>query len=277
MRHVVIGAATAIAVSSLALMPTAGPTSLVSFAGVAEAAGGGAQARAATAPVYRAPRTADGKPNLNGIWQVLSTANWDLLPHSAQDGVPAGQGVVEGDEIPYQPSALAKKKQNFEKRKTDDPLTKCFLPGVPRITYVPFPFQISQTPKYVAITYEFDHATRIIYTDGSPHPPPLDFWMGDSRGRWDGDTLVVDVTHFNDETWFDTAGNYHSDGLHVVERYTPISPDAINYEATIEDPKVFSRPWKITMPLYRRLEKGIQLLEYECVDFAYQRVLRAGK
>jgi hypothetical protein len=259
MKHVVIAAAAAIAVSSLALIPT------------------GAQAPAAPqASAYRAPRTPDGKPNLNGIWQVLSTANWDLLPHSAEEGIPAGQGVVEGDEIPYLPAAIAKKKENLAKRKTADPLSKCFLPGVPRITYLPFPFEIVQTPKYVGIVYEFDHAMRIIYTDGSPHPPPNDFWMGDSRGRWQGDTLVVDVTHFNDETWFDNAGTYHSDALHVVERYTPIGPDAINYEATIEDPKVFSRPWKINMPLYRRLEKGIQLLEYECVDFVYQK-LRTGK
>lgn len=272
MRNVVIAAATtAIVLSSLALIrATAGPTSLGSS--FVEAG----QAPAAAAPTYRAPRTADGKPNLNGIWQALGTANWDLQAHSAQDGIPAGQGVVEGDEIPYLPAALAKKKENLEKRKTADPLSKCFLPGVPRATYVPFPFQIVQTPKYVAITYEFDHAVRIIYVDGSPHPPPNDFWMGDSRGRWQGDTLVVDVTHFNDETWFDNAGNHHSDALHVVERYTPISADAINYEATIEDPNVFSRPWKISMPLYRRLEKGIQLLDYECVDFAYQR-LRAGK
>jgi hypothetical protein len=225
-----------------------------------------AQAPAAAASGYRGARTPDGKPNLNGIWQTFSTAHWNLEAHTAEDGIPAGQSVVEGNDIPYQPAALAQRRANFEKRTTTDPLTKCHLPGVPRITYIPFPFQIAQTPKYIAMTYEFDHTTRIIYTDGSPHPPPLDFWMGDSRVRWQGDTLVVDVTHFNDETWFDMAGNYHRDALHVVERYTPISPDAINYEATIEDAKVFTRLWKISMPLYRRLEKGVQLLEYECVD-----------
>ena len=278
MKHVVIVAAAAIAVSSLALLATsAGPARpLGSYVGVAEAFGGAQTPATPPAPAYRAPRTSDGKPNLNGIWQVLSTANWDLLSHSAEDGIPAGQGVVEGDAIPYLPAALATKKENLAKRKTADPAAKCFLPGVPRATYMPFPFAIVQTPKYVAITYEFDHAVRIIYTDGSPHPPPLDLWMGESRGRRQGDTLVVDVTHLNDETWLDNAGNYHSDALHVVERYTPIGPDAINYEATIEDPKVFARPWKITMPLYRRLEKGVQLLEYECADFVYQRVL-AGK
>jgi hypothetical protein len=268
--------AAAIALSSLALVTAAGPTSILTLVGTAEIAGGGAQAPAAPAPAYRGPRTPDGKPNFNGIWQVLSTANWDLLPHSALDGVPAGQGVVEGDEIPYQPSALAKKKDNFAKRKTEDPMAKCFLPGVPRVMYVPFPFQIAQTPKYVAMTYEFDHATRIIYTDGSPHPPPLDLWMGDSRGRWEGDMLVVDVTQLNDLTWLDMAGNFHSDALHVTERYTPVDADHIRYEATLEDPKVFTRPWKLNLLLYRRLEQSLQILDYVCVDFI-QRKYAAGK
>jgi hypothetical protein len=252
------------------LIATAAMAALLSLSLIPSAA----QPRAA--PAYTGPRTADGKPNLNGIWQVLGTAHWDLEPHSAQEGVPAGQGVVEGGEIPYQPWAAAKKKENYENRMTLDPLHKCFLPGVPRITYVPFPFQIAQTPKHVVITYEYAHAVRIIYTDGSPHPGPLDFWMGDSRGRWEGDTLVVDVTHFNDRTWFDMAGNFHSDTLHVVERYTPISPDHITYEVTIEDPKVFTRPWKMGMSLYRRVEKDLQLLDYDCVDFFWQKFL-SGK
>ena len=140
--------------------------------------------------------------------------------------MPAGQGVVEGNEIPYQPWALAKKQENFENRATADPETKCYLPGVPRITYMPYPFQIFQTPDYIAILYEYVHAARHIYMDGSPHPEgPIDWWMGDSRGRWEGDTLVVDVVHFNDQTWFDRAGNFHSEALHVVERYTPTGPD----------------------------------------------------
>lgn len=260
MRTVVMAAAAAaIAVSSLAPTPI------------------GAQAPAATGSAYRGPRTPDGKPNLNGIWQVLSTANWNLQAHSAEDGVPAGQGVVEGNEIPYQPWALAQKQANFDKRMTADPLIKCLLPGVPRITYVPFPFQIVQTPRHVTMLYEFAHVTRIIYTDGSAHPAPVDFWMGDSRGRWEGDTLVVDVRYFNDETWFDNAGNFHSDALHVVERYTPTDLDHINYEATIEDPKVFTRPWKINLLLYRHLEKGFQLLDYECVDFVQQKLLTASE
>ena len=226
---------------------------------------------------YRAPRTADGKPDLNGIWQALNTANWDLQAHAARPGqvvalgaigaVPAGLGVVEGDEIPYLPAAAPKKKENFENRLTADPEIKCYLPGVPRATYMPYPFQIVQTPKYILMAYEYAGASRTIYMD-KPPASPFDTWMGHSVGRWDGDTLVVDVTSFNDQTWFDRAGNFHSDALHVVERYTPISPDALTYEVTIEDPKVFSRPWKMSMPLYRRLEKDAQLLEYTCVEFA---------
>jgi hypothetical protein len=213
-------------------------------------------------------RTSDGKPDLNGIWEVLNTASWDVQDHVAQLGVPGGQGVVEGDEIPYQPWALEKKRDNFDKRTTRDPETQCYLPGVPRATYMPFPFHIVQNPQSVTVAYEYAHAIRVIPTDGSQHPKDLpDSWMGDSRGRWEGDTLVVDVSTFNDETWFDRAGDFHSDALHVVERFTPMDRDHLLYDVTIEDPKVFSRSWKIRMPLYRRVEKNVQLLDYECVAF----------
>ena len=228
------------------------------------------------AQVYRPRHTADGKADLNGIWQALNTANWDLQQHAAQPGqvvalgaigaVPAGLGVVEGDEIPYLPAAAAKKKENFEKRLTADPEVKCYLPGVPRATYMPYPFQIVQTPNYILMAYEYASAPRPIYMDKAPSSP-ADSWMGHSVGRWQGDTLVVDVTSLNDQTWFDRAGNFHSDALHVVERYTPLGPDALTYEATIDDPNVFSRSWKISMPLYRRLEKNAQLLEFKCVEF----------
>jgi hypothetical protein len=216
-------------------------------------------------------RTADGKPNVNGIWQVVNSANWDLEAHSAEDGIPGGLGVVEGGTIPYLPAALAVRNEHRTNRKTADPVGKCFIPGVPRVTYTPFPFQIIQTPKYVVISYEFAHTQRIIYTDGSKHVEALDFWMGDSRGRWEGDALVVDVTDFNDKTWFDNAGNYHSDALHVVERYTPIDSDHLNYEATIDDARVFARPWKISMPVYRRLEKDLQIIDYDCVSYFWQK------
>jgi hypothetical protein len=228
-------------------------------------------------PVYRAPLTVDGKPDMNGIWQSLNTANWDIQGHAARPSqvvalgaagaVPAGLGVVEGNEIPYLPAAAAKKKENFENRLSADPENKCFLPGVPRATYMPFPFQIVQTPKHILIAYEFASASRIIYMEKAPESP-VDTWMGHSVGHWEGQTLVVDVSSFNDQTWFDRAGNFHSDELHVVERYTPLSRDALTYEVMIEDPKVFSRPWKISMPLYRRLERNAQLLEFKCVEFA---------
>lgn len=225
---------------------------------------------------YNGPRTSDGKPDLNGIWQVLNSANWDIEAHTAERGVPAGQGVVEGGPIPYQPWALEQKKKNHENRKTADPVTRCFLPGVPRATYLPLPFEIVQTPRYVVIAHEFAQARRIVYTDGSPHVEALEFWMGDSRGRWEGDTLVVDTIDFNDRTWFDHAGNFHSNALHVVERFTPLSQNHLDYEVTIEDPKVFTRPWKMRMMVYRRLEKGLQLLEYDCVSFFWQEYF-AGK
>jgi hypothetical protein len=240
-------------------------------------------------PKYTAARTADGKPDLNGIWQSFTTANWDILTHEAQPGphpellgawgaVPGGQGIVEGNEIPYQAWAAAKQKENFEKRMTvkvtndphrydtGEPELQCYRPGVPRANYMPFPFQIFQTPKEILVVYEYKGAVRTIYMDPN-RDPPGESWDGWSNGRWEGDTLVVDVTGFTEHTWFDRAGNFHSDELHVVERYTPLSPYHIQYEATIEDPKVFTRPWKVSFPLYRRVEPNVQLVEFNCVPF----------
>src|SRR5882762_3928685 len=236
----------------------------------------GATPAARAAEPYKAPRTADGKADLNGVWQAVNTANWDLQEHVARTGLvvalgavgaePGGLGVVVGGEIPYLPEVAAKKKANFENRLTDDPEIKCYLPGVPRATYMPYPFQIVQTPQFILMAYEFAGAARTIYMDKAP-PNPVDSWMGHSVGHWEGDTLVVDVTRLSEETWFDRAGNFHSDALHVVERYTPLSADALTYDVTIEDPKVFSRPWKMSMPLYRRLDKNAQLMEFKCVEF----------
>ncbi|HEY6362580.1 MAG TPA: hypothetical protein VIX63_15825 [Vicinamibacterales bacterium] len=225
------------------------------------------------------PRAPDGNPDLSGIWQVLNSAAWDIQDHQAQvfPGLPArfampgGQGVVEGSELPYQPWALAKKEANYQQRATADPEAQCYLPGVPRITYMGYPFQIVQTARRVTMLYEFVHAFRNIPID-SRHPEgPLEFWLGDSRGRWEGDTFVVDVVHFTDQTWFDRSGNFHSEQLHVVERYTPVSRDHITYEVTIDDPKVFTRPWKMSMPLYRRQERTIQLLEFECYALTFEK------
>jgi hypothetical protein len=228
------------------------------------------------APAYRAPRTADGKPNLNGIWQALNEANWDIEGHAAgfgrvvalgaADAIPPGLGVVEGGAIPYQPAALAKKKDNFAKRLTLDPEIKCYLPGVPRAMYMPYPFQMIQSPGTIMMVFEFAGAVRTINM-GKPTEAPADSWMGWSNGRWDGETLEVDTTGFNDQTWFDRAGNFHSDALHVVERFTAQTPDLLNYEATITDPNVFTRPWKMSMPLYRRKERNAQIMEFKCVEF----------
>jgi hypothetical protein len=245
---------------------------------------------ASQAPAVRPPRMSDGKPDLNVIWQALNEAHYDIQAHMARPAmalragphgpvpappvlalgavgsVPPGLGVVEGDEIPYQPWALAKRKEHQEKWLTSDPEITCYLPGVPRATYMPYPFQIMQSASAIFIAYEYAGAVRNIFlTD--PGPPPADSWMGQSVGRWEGDTLVVDVTGQNDRTWFDRSGNFHSDALHVVERYTRTSPDLIMYEATIEDAKVFTRPWKMSMPLYRRQEANAQLMDFKCVEF----------
>ena len=192
---------------------------------------------------------------------------------------PAGQSVVEGGEIPYQPWALQKKKDNFEKRASadvssderwhslGDPEFKCYMPGVPRATYMPFPFRIVQgSGSSILFAYEFTSATRIIRMN-SKQEAPGPSWMGWSRGRWEGESLVVDVTGFREETWFDRAGDFHSDQLHVVERYTPVSPYHLMYDATIEDARVYTRAWKIHFPLYRRMEPNVQLLEFKCVPF----------
>jgi hypothetical protein len=226
---------------------------------------------------YRAPKGPDGHADLNGVWQALGSANWDLEDHSAQAGPlwqlgaigaePPGMSVVEGGAIPYTPAALAKKKANFANRRTEDPEAKCFMPGVPRATYLPYPFQIVQSPQGIAMVYEFASANRFINM-GKPQEAASDTWMGTNNGHWEGDTLVVDVTGLNGLAWLDRSGDFASDKVHVIERFTRASPYHINYEATIEDPSVFTKPWKITMPLYRRMEKNAQLLEFKCVEFS---------
>jgi hypothetical protein len=251
---------------------------------------------------YQPARLADGKPDLNGIWQAMNAANYDVEAHAARPalallpaaprtgvaglgratpvelpapavrplgavgGVPAGEGVVEGGEIPYQDWAAARQRENAEHWLERDPEIKCYMPGVPRATYMPYPFQILQSTNKIVMAYEFAGASRTIHMD-TVGDSPAPTWMGWSRGRWDGDTLVVAVTDLNEETWFDRSGNFHSDEMHVTERYTPTGADHLMYEATIEDPKVFTRPWKMRMPLYRRLEPGKKLLEYKCVEF----------
>jgi hypothetical protein len=246
------------------------------------------------AAAYRAPRAPDGHPDLNGIWQALGEANWDLEAHVARPAlalrpgpfgpvpaasvialgavgsVPPGMGVVDG-EIPYKPDALATRKENREKWIERDPEIKCYLPGVPRATYMPYPFQIFQSASAMFIAYEYAGATRNILMK-DPGPPPVSSWMGQSSGRWEGETFIVDARGFTDNTWFDRSGNFHSDMLRVEERYTRTAPDVISYQATIDDPQVFTRPWTIRMPLYRRLEANAQLLDFKCVEFVEEMI-----
>ena len=238
--------------------------------------------QAPAAPAYRAPRSphGDGRPNIGGIWFAANSANWNLEGHDARQGpatnlggffsVRAGRSVVVGGEIPYQPAALAKRNANAARWAELDPEAKCFLPGVPRATYMPYAFQIVQSSDVILMAYEYATAgRRVLLGDqiGAKIEAPFDTWMGWSRGRWDGDTLVVDVGGFNGQTWLDRAGNFYGETGHVVERYTPTGPDHLSYEATIEDPKVFTRPWQIRMPLYRLKDANAQLLEYKCIEF----------
>jgi hypothetical protein len=225
------------------------------------------------------PRMSDGKPNLTGLWQALGTADWALEDHSSQAGpffqmgaigaIPPGQGVVVGGEIPYLPAALAKKKENQANWWKQDPEVKCYMPGVPRATYLPYPFQIIQSQKDILFAYEYATTNRLINM-GKPEEAATDTWMGTSNGHWEKDTLVVDVTGFNGMAWFDRTGDFASDSLHVVERYTLADANTLNYEATIEDPMTFSKPWKISLPLYRHQEKNARLLEFKCVEYTEQ-------
>lgn len=217
----------------------------------------------APAAARQIPRTADGKPNLQGIWQVRNRAAYNLEDHHARYLMPPGRGVVDGGTIPYQEWALKKRDENYANRYKADPLAACHMPGVPRIMYMEHPFQIFQTPNHVAMTFEWSLVHRLIYTSNPKHIDGIEFFMGDSRGRWDGDTLVVEVTNHNDRTWFDMAGNFHSEALKLTERYTMTDADTIRYEVTVEDPKVFTRPWKMSMPLYRHKDID-RLLEYHC-------------
>jgi hypothetical protein len=215
-----------------------------------------------TKGAYTPPRLADGKPDLNGIWEVRAKVDADL------EGKIGGKNIIvdpADGKIPYKPEALAQKKDNAAKRATADPLSKCWMPGVPRLMYVAYPFQIVQSASQPVIPMlsQYVHTIRNINMAGE-HLDGLDLWLGDSRAHWEGDTLVTDVADFNDQTWFDAAGNYHSDALHVVERFTRTASDTITYEATMTDPKVLSKSFKISLPLTLHTEKNFQIMEYEC-------------
>ena len=253
-------------------------TRTIAVAAVALGAAAGARADGVLTEL---PRTPDGHPDLSGFWQTLDAAHWNLEPHAsdypvllelgAQFAIPPGLGVVDGGQIPYLAEARAERVRRFENRLAEDPEGKCYLGGVPRSTYMPYPFQILQSPDNIVISYQFATGVRRIFVGGSQEAP-LDSWMGWSNARWDGDTLVVEVTAFNGQTWLDRSGNYFSENAKVTERYTPLGPNHLQYEATIEDPTVFSRPWTIRMPLYRIVTEGFRLLEFKCEPFAEEKI-----
>jgi hypothetical protein len=240
-----------------------------------------ASAAARAEVLTEVPRTADGQPDLSGIWQALNTAHWNLEPHvsaypvllelGAQFAVPPGHGVVEGGSIPYLPEALAERDRRFANRLEEDPEGKCYLGGVPRSTYMPYPFQILQNADDIVIYYQYGTGVRRLFVDGE-EPAPLDSWHGWSNAHWEGDTLVVEVTGLNGLTWLDRAGNYASENATVTERYTPLGPNHLQYEATIDDPTVFSRPWTIRMPLYRIVDDRFRLLEFKCEPYAEEKI-----
>jgi len=226
------------------------------------------------------PARIGGKPNLNGIWQAVNEAHWNLEGHSAESlaafakqmgavaAIPAGQSVVVGGQIPYLPAALAKREENRAGWPASDPEAKCYMPGIPRATYMPYPFQIVQGEgDQILFSYTFANANRPVFMRDHQRAP-VDLWMGRSNGAWDGDTLVIEVNSNIENTWLDRAGNHHSAAMIVTERYTLVDEHMMQYEATIEDPETFSRPWTIRMPLYRRAEADARLLEFNCVKFS---------
>lgn len=230
-------------------------------------------------PLAEIPRTPSGKPDFSGIWQAITSADWDVEPHVAAYGqvperfgaltaVPPGLGIVEGGEIPYTEVARRVRDENRANTLERDPLAACYMPGVPRANYLPFPFQIVQSTDVILIAYEFAESNRILYVDQPELESQVDAWMGHSNAHWEGDTLVVRVTGQMPDTWFDRAGNHHSYEMVVEERWTYAGPNHINYEATITDPQTFTRPWKISLPIYRRIEPNMQLLEFKCAEFA---------
>ena len=233
------------------------------------AACGRADAQTAQANSYSPPRLADGTPDFRGIWQSRTAAYINIEGRPADSGAGAAKSIVvdpPDGKIPYLPDALKQRDKNYRERATADPANNCFQAGVPRTSLLPTPFQFVQSAGHLAIVYTDDHAYRIVLPSLIPHDDGIDFFMGDSRGNWEGNTLVVDVTDLGDQTWLDGAGNYHSDQLHVIERYTMAGPDTMKYEATLDDPSVYAKPWTIRLILYRDKSPDARIAEDECID-----------
>jgi len=224
-------------------------------------------------------RTPSGKPDLSGIWQAMTSAHYDVEPHAASEGphpglmgalsaTPPGLGIVEGGRIPYNEQSRRIRDENKANALENDPLTKCYMPGVPRANYMPFPFQIVQSESVILMAYEVAESNRIVYVDQPELESQVDAWMGHSNAHWEGDTLVVRVSGQMPDTWFDRSGNHHSYEMVVEERWTATGADHIQYEATITDPNTFTAPWTISFPLYRHVADNMQLLEFKCAEFA---------
>ena len=244
------------------------------------------------AMAWKAKRGPDGvHPDLNGVWQVLNTANYNIEAHPASaalqmregpyvpvphasvvalgaiGAVPAGIGIVQGDgKIPYTAEALATRDENRKLAVELDPEVKCYLPGIPRANYMDKPFQIFHSDKAVFFAYEYAGAVRNVFlTD--PGEAPVDSWMGQSYGKWDGDTFVIEVTGLLRDTWLDRSGNLHGSTTKVTERWTPTSDYTLRYEATIEDEETYTKPWKIAFNLYKKVGEDAQLQQFKCVEF----------
>jgi hypothetical protein len=236
-------------------------------------------ASAAQAQQLDRPATISGHPNFNGIWQALNTAYWNLEGHPVEGlgkdfwqlgaigVIPAGQSVLRGGgTIPYLPEALKKRDENRSKWPAADPEAKCYMLGVPRVTYQNFPFQIFQGDGDFLMAYPFAATNRIVYMKDHSDLP-VDSWMGRSNGTWEGNVLVVTTTSQNGQSWLDRAGNFASNQLKVTERFKLLDVNHIWYEAALEDPQTFSKAWTIEMPLYRLIDDHAQLLEHKCVPF----------
>ena len=227
-------------------------------------------ARSQTATPFTPARLWDGTtPDFRGIWQVRDTAYLNIEGHAGGRGVAASASIIvdpPDGKIPYTPAALERRQENYRNRATADPSLKCYQAGVPRATYLATPLQILQSPGNFAIVYEENHAFRVFHPDSRPHFDNTDWWMGDTRYHWDGDTLVTDVVALTDQLWFDAAGNYHSTAIHVVERYRMSGPNTLEYEARIEDPEVYSKPWTLRTVLHRVTERGARIIEDECLE-----------
>ena len=279
MRSGLLGSlpAAALAVAAFVFLPSPGAGQGPGPKGGGEKGVGGAFGK--FGPYHQPPylkgaavgRTPEGKPDMQGFWEArFNAAIFEVQDHGARRGIAPGKGAIvdpPDGKIPYKPEAAAKAQDLFEHHIFLEPEAHCYMSGVPHQAYTQFGFQIVQTRGYFVMIWEFAHTYRIIPTDGRPHiAGDIKLFMGDPVGHWEGDTLVVDTTNQNGRSWFDMAGNFTSDHIHVVERITPVDTNNINYEATIEDPTMYTRPWKIAGTFGKNLEPGYEQMESACVE-----------